>query len=67
LFGLKLLTKKIIVAAGQLGLTGEAEPIFFQNPRKTAQEIRESRSGEKVIKNGNRMRLGANYFQNLRS
>jgi hypothetical protein len=28
--------------------------------------VRESSSGEKVIKNGKRMRLGANYFQNLR-
>jgi hypothetical protein len=27
--------------------------------------VRESSSGEKVIKNGNRMRFGANYFQNL--
>jgi hypothetical protein len=33
MFGLKLLTKKIIVAAGQLKLTGGAQPIlvfFFQ-------------------------------------
>jgi hypothetical protein len=29
LFGLKYLTKNIIVAAGQLRLTGGAQPIFF--------------------------------------
>jgi hypothetical protein len=29
-------------------------------------KIRESSSGEKKIINGNTMRLGANYFQNLR-
>jgi hypothetical protein len=36
-FGLKQLTKKIIVAAGQLGLTGGAQPIFVffsQIPKK---------------------------------
>jgi hypothetical protein len=38
MFGLKLITKKIIVAAGQLKLTGGAQPIFFffPNPRKTS-------------------------------
>jgi hypothetical protein len=41
LFGLKYLTKKIIVAAGQLGLTGGAQPIFvfFPNPRKTSIQL----------------------------
>jgi hypothetical protein len=27
------------VAAGQLGLTGEAQPIFFRNPRKTSIQL----------------------------
>jgi hypothetical protein len=41
MFGLKLLTKKIIVAAGQLKLTGGARPIFvfFPNPRKTSIQL----------------------------
>jgi hypothetical protein len=36
MFGLKLLTKKIIVAAGQLKLTGGAQPIlvFFSKSTK---------------------------------
>jgi hypothetical protein len=35
---LKKLTNKIIVPAGQLGLTGGAQPflVFFPNPRKTS-------------------------------
>jgi hypothetical protein len=28
------------VAAGQLGLTGGAQPIFFLNPRKTSIQLR---------------------------
>jgi hypothetical protein len=40
LFGLKLLTKKFIVAAGQLRLTGGAQLIlFFPNSGKTSIQL----------------------------
>jgi hypothetical protein len=34
-----LFGKKIIVAAGQMGLTGGTQPIFFPNPRKTSMQL----------------------------
>jgi hypothetical protein len=36
-----MINQKIIVAAGQLGLTGGAQPIyvFFPNPRKTSIQL----------------------------
>jgi hypothetical protein len=39
LFGLKELTKKIIEAAGQLGLTGGAQLIFFPKSTKTSKQL----------------------------